>query len=179
MKDSNSELFVHNNTGQSMIEVVIDIAVVVVLAISLITTTLITQKTATSAKNNSQATKLAQQTSEQIRVFRDRNGFNLLPSDPTRCFWLNLNNGPDDPAKWEFSSAFDCSTNANAESIKPDNVNFYRKIQIVNKSSTNKETTVTVTWTESAGTQSVVHKSLISAWCSGEIVAGPSPCPTP
>lgn len=164
--------------GQSMIEVVIGIAVVVVLAISLITTTLITQKTATSAKNNSQATKLAQQTSEQIRIYRDRNGFNLLPSDPS-CFWLNLNNRPDDPTKWGFSAAFDCSGDANAESIKLDNVNFYRKIQIVSKSSTERETTVTVTWTESAGAQSVIHKSLISAWCSGEIVAGPSPCPTP
>lgn len=164
--------------GQSMIEVVIGIAVVVVLAISLITTTLITQKTATSAKNNSQATKLAQQTSEQTRIYRDRKGFSSLPQDPSLCFKLtNTNNS--DPSTWSFSTAFDCNANASAELIKLDNADFYRKIQIKNKSSTEKETTVTVTWTESAGVQSVVHKSLISAWCSGEIVAGPSPCPTP
>lgn len=161
-----------------MIEVVIGIAVVVVLAISLITTTLITQRTATSAKNNSQATKLAQQTSEQIRIYRDRQGFNSLRSDPSLCFKLVNTNNPD-PTAWSFSSAFDCNTNASAELIRLDNIDFYRKVQIKDKSSTEKETTVTVTWTESAGTQNVVHKSLISAWCAGEIVPGPSPCPTP
>lgn len=160
-----------------MIEVVIGIAVVVVLAISLITTTLITQKTATSAKNNSQATKLAQKTSEEIRIYRDRVGFNSTKfSSLNGCYKLVVTNS--DPSLWDFPRVGDDCTTVTGDEILLDNVKFDRKIQIVDKSSTEKETTVTITWTESAGVQSVVHKSLITSWCSGEIVAG-GPCSAP
>lgn len=160
--------------GQSMIEVVVGIAVVVVLAISLITTTLITQKTASSAKNNSQATKLAQQSIEQVRIFRDRKGFNLLPTT-NGCY--NLNVSDTNPSLWTFSALYDC-TSGTAEPITLDNIIFSRKIQFAYVSSTQKNVVVTVTWTESAGQQSVVNTSLITSWCAGQIVAG-SPCPSP
>src|SRR3989338_9855914 len=61
--------------GQSLIEVVIGAGISVILAIALISTSLIVQKTARAAKNNTQATKLAQETIEQLRVMRDRKGF--------------------------------------------------------------------------------------------------------
>ncbi len=177
MRDNSRAIFYIKIKGQSMIEVVIGIAVVVVLAISLITTTLITQRTAASAKNNSQATKLAQQAFEQLRIYRDRKGFSSIPADPTECYKL-INTNNVDPTLWDFSAAFDCNSDASAELLLLDSVSFYRKIQLVDNSSVEKEATVTVNWTESSGVQNVVHKSVISAWCSGQIVPG-SPCSTP
>src|SRR3989338_8355803 len=79
-------------SGQSLVEVVVSICIAVILAISLITTSLITQKSSRSARNNSQATKLVQQTMEQLRVLRDRKGFSVttFPSAPTAtCFTFN------------------------------------------------------------------------------------------
>src|SRR3989344_7347794 len=160
-------------SGQSMIEVVVSIAVVVVLAISLITTTLITQKTASSAKNNSQATKMAQKAFEQVRIYRDRRGFSSLPA-LDGCYNLVTNNNPD-PSGWSFDP-INCNTGV-AEKITPDNIDFYRKIQFTNVPSSEKKIIVTVTWTESASQQSVVHTSLITSWCAGQIVPG-SPCPS-
>ena len=68
--------------GQSLVEVVVSVGIAVMLAISLITTSLITQKSSRAARNNSQATKLVQQTLEQLRVYRDRYGFAALPNVP-------------------------------------------------------------------------------------------------
>src|SRR3989344_6372827 len=86
--------------GQSLIEVVVSLGVIVVLAVSLISTSLITQKTARTAKNNNAATKLTQESIEKIRVFRDRKGFDVLTSDP--C--LMLNSSDVDPVNWSLSS---------------------------------------------------------------------------
>ena len=149
-----------------MIEVVIGIAVVVVLAISLITTTLITQRTATSAKNNSQATKLAQKTIEEIRITRDRKGFSDIPL--SGCSKLT-SSGTD----W-FLSPLDCF---DVDTISQDSLDFSRKIQFTG-SGNEVNITVTIAWTEPGGLQSVVHNTKITNWCSGQITPG-SPCPTP
>src|SRR3990172_11075319 len=84
--------------GQSLIEVVVSVGVAVLLAVSLITTSLITQKSSRSARNNSQATKLVQQTLEQLRVYRDRYGFAALPNVPQPPpAWYCLNTPDYDP----------------------------------------------------------------------------------
>lgn len=140
--------------GQSLIEVVVSLGVAVILAVSLISTSLITQKTARAAKNNSQATKLAQESIEKIRVFRDRQSFSALTSDS--C--LILNSGNVDPASWSLAGC------VNGEIISTNNTNFERKIKIEDSSSNTKLVTVTVTWSEPGGVQTVKQQTFLSKW---------------
>ena len=141
--------------GQSLIEVVVSLGVIVVLAVSLISTSLITQKTARTAKNNNAATKLTQESIEKIRVFRDRQGFDVL----TGGSCLVLNSSDVDPANWILVSG--CST---GELVSLNNTNFERKIKIENSSSNTKLVTVTVTWNEPGGVQTVKNQTFLSKW---------------
>ena len=148
--------------GQSLIEVVVSVGVAVLLAVSLITTSLITQKSSRSARNNSQATKLVQQTLEQLRVYRDRNGFTALPSVPPptqACFTLDT---PDSsPTTWSLDPAVNCTV---LETIPLDNTNFMRKIEFLNDGVEKRLITVTVSWDESGQTRSVKSQTFLSLW---------------
>ncbi len=143
--------------GLSLIEVVIALAVVVTLAVSLIATSLITQKSSVTARNNSQATKLVQQNIEQVRILRDRRGFNYLATiTDSSCYTLNTSIA--DPVNWTLDS---CST---GEAITFNNVVFTRKIALATIAANKKSITVTVTWTDSGGTQTVNNVTYLSDW---------------
>jgi|SRR3989344_1711601 len=156
------QLSVVSRPAQSLIEVVIAMAVIVGLAVALVTTTLVVQKASRMAKNNTQATKLVQQNIEQVRVYRDRvlDGYNSIPSDSTNCFKILVSD--PDPSKWDFSPSFSCDSDANAELIRLDNTDFYRKIKI-ELSGLTKIVTVSVSWIDSGGTQSVSNQTILSA----------------
>lgn len=147
-----------SSSGQSLIEVVVSLGVAVVLAVSLIATSLVTQKTARVAKNNNQATKLAQESIEKIRVFRDRKGFGALTANS--CLILGSSN--PDPTQWGLSTA-GC---VDGESISASNTNFTRKIEIMDSSPTSKLVTVIVSWDEPGGTQTVKNQTFLSQWPS-------------
>ena len=87
--------------GQSLVEVIVSVGIAVILAIALISAGLISNKTARSARNNTEATKLAEQYIEQIRVFRDRRGytsaFTSISNDT--CYILQIPNS-NDPSTW-------------------------------------------------------------------------------
>ena len=151
--------------GQSLIEVVVSIGIAVILAISLITTSLITQKSSRSARNNSQATKLVQQTLEQLRVFRDRNGFSVstFPSVlAITCFTFTT---PDlnVPSTWTLTSG--CST---PQTISLGTTIFTRKVEMINEplvaNAVKRLITVTVSWDESGQTRSVKSQTFLSLW---------------
>ena len=144
--------------GQSLIEVVIAMAVIVGLAVALVTTTLVVQKTSRTARNNTQATKLVQQNIEQVRVYRDRKGYASIP-DGGSCY--TLSSGDPDPLIWFFSASFDCLTGS-GQQITLGKTNFDRKIKIETDASI-KKVTVTVSWTDSGGTQSVSNQTILSA----------------
>jgi len=159
-----------NFGGQSLVEVVVSIGVAVILAISLITTSLITQKSSRSARNNSQATKLVQQTLEQIRVFRDRHPpddpavddkLEFLPNSPsTTCYSLDVTSGV--PENWTLVSV-SC---ASPQSITLDSTSFSRTIEMVNQGLTNEKRliTVTIAWAESGQTRSVKSQTFLGLW---------------
>src|SRR3990167_2833042 len=143
-----------NFGGQSLVEVIVSIGIAVILAISLITTSLITQKSSRSARNNSQATKLVRQTLEQLRVYRDRNGFTALPSAPPPTpAWYCLNTPDSNPSSWTLNNTSCTST----QTIVLDNTNFTRKIEFLNQGTSNEKRliTVTVSWDESGQTRSL------------------------
>lgn len=144
--------------GQSLVEVVVALGVVAALAVALVTTSLVTQRTSLQAKNNTQATKLAQQTIEQMRVLRDRKGFDSLSTGS--CFTLNTTNS--DPAMWTLPA---CSgATLNGEVVTLNNTDFRRKIAIATPSGTanQKQVIVTVEWTDSGGNQKVTNTTILS-----------------
>jgi len=147
------------SNGQSLIEVVISVGIATILAISLITTSLVTQKSARIAKKNTQATKLAQEMTEQVRVFRDRNGFGLLPE--TSCYQLNKTD-EDDVSKWEFIRVA-CAEKNTWQPIDSDKTRFYRKIDF-NQRDNDKLITVTVGWDEPEGFKFVSSQTILSKW---------------
>lgn len=145
-----------SHKGQSLVEVVVALGVVVALAVALITTSLVTQRASRSAQNNTQATKLVQQNIEQIRVFRDRKGFSSL----TNGSCLTLNTLDADPARWILSA---CSgPTADGEVVTLGNVDFTRKLAISTPAVNKKQIVVMVLWTDSGGLQSVSNTTFLS-----------------
>lgn len=140
--------------GQSLIEVVISAGISVILAIALISTSLIVQKTARAAKNNTQATKLAQETIEQLRVMRDRKGFAAITSGDCQ----GLNAQADDPSSWNLTSECGQPVNVEASGTK-----FSRKISVI-ENGNNKTITVTISWEEAGGQKFVTSQTILSKW---------------
>lgn len=168
-----------NHKGQSLIEVVVALAVVIMLAISLVATTLLVQKASKNARNSTQATKLVQQNIEQVRILRDRNagGFDALPA--SGCFWINTSGA--DPASWTLVSLASCTPvpPAGAQALSLNNTTFSRWLSFAAPSGTKKTLTVTVSWVDSSGVQQVSNSTFLSKPCSGQIGAGgeATPCP--
>ena len=157
--------------GQSLIEVVVALAVVTLLAISLVSTSLVTQRASRSAKNSTQATKLVEQNIEQIRVFRDRKGFDAIPVSTTSCYILSASD--PNPGNWSLSTT-NCTTGG--EIITLNNTSFNRKIAITLPVANKKLIEVTVTWTDSGGSQTVKSQTFLTSWSPGGILpASPSP----
>jgi|SRR3989338_1164753 len=142
-----------DSLGQSLIEVVISIAIAAILAISLITTTLITQKTSQSAKNNTEATKLAQEWVEQLRVFRDRHDFADLDTNACR-----LDTSKPKPDEWALGGQV-CPVD-----VVLGTVTFHRLLIIEDLDPNKKLVTILVTWEESGGQKEVKHETIFSNW---------------
>lgn len=142
--------------GQSLVEVVVALGVVVILAIALVSTSLITQKTSRSAANTAQATKLVQQNIEQIRVFRDRRGFGSLEN--SNC-WVLVATDPDS-LNWRLANT---APNTCPESIILGQMTFNRSVRIEDGANANqKRIIVTVTWADSGGVQTVSNTTVLS-----------------
>jgi len=146
--------------GQSLIEVVIALAVVVGLAVALLTTTLVVQKASRTSKNNSQATKLVQQNNEQIRILRDRQGFASLVNN--NC-WVLTNTGDTDPNNWKLANSSSAPPVTCPELVPLDQALFNRSLKVEDGVNTDqKKVTVTVSWTDSGGTRSVSNQTILS-----------------
>ncbi len=126
--------------GQALVEVIISLAIVVILAIGLISTTLVTQKTSRSAKADTTATKLIQEYVEKIRIFRDRKGFASLPTSGS--YYIADSNPA--PESWSLTSGQEIKT--------LDNVAFTRSLVFSPGGKANRVlVTVTVSWPEAGG----------------------------
>src|SRR4030043_1679287 len=144
--------------GQSLIEVIVSMGIAVLLAVALITTSLITQKGSRSARNNLQATKLVQQYIEQIKVFREKQGFSSLINGCGK-----LNTADPDPKNWVWDHEV-CPGGTITDPLTLDKTEFTRKLEISTYTTNTKLITVTVTWNESNGLQTVQNKTYLSKW---------------
>src|SRR3989344_4339735 len=76
-----------SNKGQSLAELIIVMAVAVVVVGALVFATIATTRNAQFAKNQAQATKLAQEGIEKVRIGRDRNAlFGSIPSSTAQSW---------------------------------------------------------------------------------------------
>jgi len=139
--------------GQSIIEVVISIAIAAILAISLISTLLVTQKTSTTSKNTSEANKLAIEYMEQLRIFRDRKGIDALTSVNDVCI---LNSTSKDPNDW-VPYGPPC-----ADVVSLDTTAYTRWFDLVDDGLGRVSVEIRVEWEESSGTKSISHDSILS-----------------
>lgn len=164
-------------SGQSIIEVLIAFGVIVVLGIALVSAGLLTQRTSISARNSTQATKLAQGYLEQVRVIRDVVGFTAFNSayaDDT-CYKVG-NASSSDPATWNLAN---CSGSASTgctgtpstqgEEVVFNKVCFYRKVTLDNSTTTNMDVNVTVVWREGVNDRIITANTVLSKWCEGTI----------
>ena len=152
--------------GQSLVEVIVAVAVVAALAVALVTTSLVTQKASRGSENNTQATKLVQENIEQIRVFRDRKGFSVLNNGTYVC----IRNSNQDPQNWALETlASNCPNNG---VVALNQVNFNRTLIVGNNGSSDRMksalVTVRVTWTDSSGVQTVSNNTVLSNCISAQ-----------
>lgn len=151
--------------GQSLIEVIVAFAVAVVIGVGLVTASLATQKASANARNQSQATKLAQEYLEQVRVIRDVEGWPTF-SAHEGCFSVN-----SVPRLVDLSVS--CSSSLiDGESVPLNNVTYHRDISIGVTTANTKTIIVTVSWAEGINTNSTSAHTILSKWCEGNVSAG-------
>lgn len=141
-------------SGQSLIEVVIIMTIVVMAAIALLATSLFTQKTARSASYQVQATKLVEQSIEQLRIIRDRRGYGYFDHGSFDGF-CSLDTSNPEPSSWLLICP------GTAETIPFDKVTFTREIKVENQPN-QKKVTVTISWPESGATKTVSNVTFFS-----------------
>lgn len=169
-------------SGQSIIEVLVAFGVIVILGIALVSAGLLTQRTSISARNNTQATKLAQGYLEQVRVIRDVMGATAFNSVASGCYTIS-NSGNSDPAQWGLSSGCvgtspcNAASPYNGELVQLNNVNFCRKITLANLVGLGRTVTVDVTWKEGVNDRTITANTVLAKWCEGMINGTASPCP--
>lgn len=154
-----------NESGQTLMEVIIAMTVGILVVTALTFATIYSLRNANFAKTSSQATKLAQEGIERVRIGRDRykpitGNFKINNSDITS--W-------DDPDLWSNQISPNCipncyfnitssgvlqytgTTSSLAEPIDP---NFNRMVILSDDSrtyATQKTVMVIVTWTDASG----------------------------
>lgn len=95
----------HSNTGQSLVELVVVVAVIIIVLGAVVFATIASIRNASFAKLQAQATKYAQEGLERVRTGRDRNPSNVISNftlnsatveswqDPDLWFQINGNCG--------------------------------------------------------------------------------------
>jgi Tfp pilus assembly protein PilV len=167
-------------SGQSLLEVMVAFTVSVVIGIALVSASLSAQRAANSARNQTQATKLALEYLEDIRIFRDVKGFSSLTSGAS-CYQINYNSQATNPIQWTLDGAGGCAaTNGDFTASTFNNSTvFYRRILITDiPASTviSKKIMVTVNWTEGVNARTVSQETTLTKWCTGQVAASPT-CP--
>lgn len=95
-----------NSDGQSLMELVVVIAVMVIVIGALVFATIASLRNAAFSQNQAQATKLAQEAIERVRLGRDRNAA-INIAGPNVTSW---NGSGGNGALWNYHISGDCET---------------------------------------------------------------------
>lgn len=169
-------------SGQSLVEVLIAFGVTVVLGVALISAGLVTQRASLSARNKSQATKLAQGYLEQVRIIRDLMGATAFNNLGSACYTVT-NSSSSNPDQWSLGSGCTggtapCNVAApyNGELIALNNVNYCRKITLSAASNGARPVQIDVSWKEGVNDRIVSAKTVLSKWCEGKVNTSGGSC---
>lgn len=133
--------------GQSLMELVVVVAVAVVVISALVFATIASLRNASFAQNQLQATKLAQQGLERIRTLRDRDGEVRVDGQPIKFSELQCSDNNNCFFFFNLSGELVKDTSS-VEVIQTD---FKRQFQIEDEGSDQKKVTVVVKWTDFSG----------------------------
>jgi Tfp pilus assembly protein PilV len=164
-----------NQSGQSLLEVIIALGIAVAIIISFTNATINAVRSAQYAKNQNQATKLAQETIEIVRTIRDQDR-DIGSGDTWSELWTtNMSATQTNGYKGEcysldkqnFSLAKAASTSscdANRDQVI-DEI-FFRKINISDDGSilTKKTIKVEIYWLDNKGTHSAEVSTILTKW---------------
>lgn len=125
-----------NQRGQTLIEVVAGVGLLMIVVTALIGLGVVAMKTSTSARNRTVAAKLANEGMELVRSERDQNAWD----DFVTLTWAD-------------------------QVVGVGSVDFTRKTTVTDTAESNKKKiTVIVEWPESSGTKSVSVTSYLTDW---------------
>jgi len=155
----------HKYKGQSLIEVLIALSFATIVIVALVNVVINSIRNAQFSRNNDTATRLAQEGVEWLRVERDKNTWTDF-KDLTNSYCLNSLPGSviglTPPADLCTATACD---NTKINTVFKRCINFSPGMGGVADCPVNTLTsTVTVTWTGSAGDHSSVQKTCLSNW---------------
>jgi Tfp pilus assembly protein PilV len=141
----------HHKKGQSLIEVVVAIGVVILIVTGLIVAVLSSLRSAQSSKSRSVATKLTQDGIESIRNLRD-SGWATFISKNSVNPWCMGSDGVlvDHPP---------C-----AQAIVSGGISYGRTAQITSTAIDQATVTVTVTWIEGQTAKNSTATTILSKW---------------
>ncbi len=162
-----------NEKGQSLVEVIISLSIAIIVVLAFTSATISAVREAQFAKNQNQATRIAQRSLELVRAVRDQdNDINDTDNDPAtgtmwstlwstnigasgRCYNLN-----DNILSLRLRS--DCNDN-NDELIETI---FRRKIRIADDgSNVNRKTIyIQVAWSDGKGDHKAEANTLLTEW---------------
>ena len=149
-----------NNRGQTLIEVVLAVAIAVIVIYALVALATLSMTYAQSALRRSEATKLANAGMEAFRLERDIQGFSSDCLSPSTASDTYIIKSPPGGALCYFLERLF----ADYEDIFVRNVT-YRRIMKVEDAGTNiKNVKVTVNWTEGSSERSVTMTGILTNW---------------
>lgn len=147
---------IHTNRGQTLVEAIVVIGLVVLLVTGLIAGTTMSLHTTGSARTRSQAVKYSQEGIELIRTIRDENWNTFFTKFAGGyCFGSAANN---DPVAALIPQVGTCPVNI----ITTDN-SFTRSVQFVSEADRMK-ITVSVQYMEGADTKSIDLTTYLTQW---------------
>jgi Tfp pilus assembly protein PilV len=153
--------FVLNQKGQSLVEVIVALSIAVIVVMAFTSATLNAMRDAQFAKNQNQATRVAQKTLELVRAVRDQD--NEVYTDGTtwsdlyddsslnggRCFTLD---------ETTLTMAYTVTCDVSYDSV------FTRQIKLTTTTTNRIDVYVIVKWTDNKGTHSAEANTFLSNW---------------
>lgn len=133
-----------NSSGQSLLEVVVALGVTTLVLTALVSVVTVAVRNARFAKNQSLATKYAQEGIEAARTIRDRD-WSQLANGIHGLFW--------DGSQWSFSGSSDSPSSG-----------FTRVVDVSEPLASQKLVTVTVSWSEGGRTHQSRLTTYLTEW---------------
>lgn len=146
----------NHQKGQSLLEVLLALGVAIIIIVSLSALAVYGLRNAQHGKNVETATRLAGQGAEQVRTVRDRQSWQVFRTYPVNsCFQVETSN-------WTLQQA-----GCGGVPLLNEFSNFLREIRLTDATTgagEGRKITVTVFWTDTAGTNQINTDTILTQW---------------